>query len=114
MKRVGFRYVTNIAWVKDKVGLGQYIRGQHELLLFSVRGHLPYKQDGEKRNFIRSVIEAPRREHSQKPDEQYAIIEATSYPPYIEAFARNHREGWEVVGLEAPDPVIISQKSILF
>ena len=33
-KALGFRYVTNLCWVKDRAGLGQYWRGQHELLLF--------------------------------------------------------------------------------
>lgn len=41
-----------------------------------------------------SVIEAPRREHSRKPDEAYALIEGM-YPelPKIELFARQPRPG---------------------
>ena len=35
---LGFRYVTNFVWVKDRIGLGQYFRGRHELCLFSTRG----------------------------------------------------------------------------
>ena len=38
MRSLGFRYVTNIVWVKDRIGLGQYARGKHELLLFGTRG----------------------------------------------------------------------------
>ena len=112
MDRLGFRYITNLAWVKDRAGLGQYFRGQHELLLFGVRGRLPYKQNGEKRNFIPTIINAPRREHSRKPDEQYQIIESTSYPPYIEAFARIKREGWEVIGNEAPGAIHLEGPNI--
>jgi len=37
---LGFRYVTNLVWVKDRFGLGQYFRGQHELCLFAVKGRL--------------------------------------------------------------------------
>ena len=121
MDRLGFRYVTNLAWVKSKddgetvqAGLGQYFRGAHELLLFGVRGRLPYKQDGEKRNFIPTVIIAPRREHSRKPEEQYGVIEATSYPPYIEAFARAHRDGWEVIGLKAPGAIELETRGVVF
>jgi len=106
MDSLGFRYVTNLVWIKDRFGLGQYFRGQHELLLFGVSGKLPYKR--EKRS-IPSVIKAPRREHSRKPDEQYPIIEATSYPPYIEAFARYGRQGWDMVGDQLP----LSVQSVL-
>ena len=36
----GFEYKTNAVWVKDKIGLGHFIRGQHELLkLTRFRGH---------------------------------------------------------------------------
>ena len=38
MKSLGFRYITNIAWVKNQIGLGQYFRGKHELCLFGTRG----------------------------------------------------------------------------
>jgi N6-adenosine-specific RNA methylase IME4 len=49
------------------------------------------------------VIQAPRREHSRKPDELYAIIER-AYPelPKIELFARHARPGWTAWGDEAP------------
>jgi len=101
MRKLGFRYVTNLAWVKDRFGLGQYFRGQHELLLFGVKGQPPYKERNGGGPVLTTVINAKRREHSQKPDEQYAMIEATSYAPYIEAFARQPRPGWDVIGNES-------------
>jgi N6-adenosine-specific RNA methylase IME4 len=50
-----------------------------------------------------SVIQGPRREHSRKPDEAYALIERM-YPdlPKIELFARARRPGWDVWGNQAP------------
>jgi len=50
-----------------------------------------------------SVITAPRREHSRKPDEAYDLIERM-YPelPKIELFARHARQGWDAWGSEAP------------
>ena len=50
-----------------------------------------------------SVIEAPRREHSRKPDEVYELIERM-YPraSKVELFARNERPGWSAWGLEVP------------
>jgi N6-adenosine-specific RNA methylase IME4 len=50
-----------------------------------------------------SVIHAPVREHSRKPDEVYEIIEKM-YPnrKYLELFARpeEKRKGWTYWGLE--------------
>lgn len=102
----GFRYVTNVAWHKyrngkTQIGLGQYVRGSHELLLFGVRGRLPYRTrpDG-KRVAVRSVIMAPRGEHSTKPVEAYELIEQVSHGPRIELFARAPRDGWACWGNE--------------
>ena len=85
----GFKYKTMITWAKDKIGLGQYFRGQTEHLIFAVRGVLPYRirEDG-KRAQGRTLIEAPRRKHSAKPPEARAMIELVSYPDYLELFAR--------------------------
>lgn len=102
MKAMGFRYVTNLAWVKDRFGLGQYFRGQHELLLFGVKGKVPYKRSvvDNKRSCIPTVHHAPRQEHSRKPDYFYEVAERTSYAPYLEVFARRQREGWDSMGNE--------------
>jgi hypothetical protein len=37
----GFAYKTNAVWVKDKIGLGHFIRGQHEILLIATKGDMP-------------------------------------------------------------------------
>jgi N6-adenosine-specific RNA methylase IME4 len=96
----GFEYVSNIAWLKDKIGLGHWVRNQHELLLIARRGDMPTPTPASRPS---SVISAPRREHSRKPDEAYEIIERM-YPdlPKIELFARNAREGWAAWGNEVP------------
>jgi len=95
MKELGFRYITNIVWVKDRFGLGQYFRGQHELCLFGVMGKLRTRF----RN-IPTVIFEKRREHSRKPDGMYELIEKASYPPRLEMFARRRRKGWICWGEE--------------
>jgi len=96
----GFEYKTNSAWVKDKIGLGYFVRNQHELLLVATRGDMPCPLPA---NRPPSVITAPRREHSRKPDEAYALIEGM-YPelPKIELFARSARHGWAVWGNQVP------------
>ena len=93
MKAWGFTYKTNLVWVKDKIGVGFYFRGQHELLLVGVKGkaHPPHET-----NRFSSVLNAPVREHSEKPEEVYRLIESM-YPDakYLELFARgNKREKW--------------------
>src|SRR6516162_6471162 len=94
----GFEYKTNIVWVKDKIGLGYFVRNEHELLLVATRGDMPSPSPA---NRPPSVISAPRREHSRKPDEAYEIIERM-YPtlPKIELFARQTRSGWAAWGNE--------------
>jgi N6-adenosine-specific RNA methylase IME4 len=96
----GFEYKTCITWFKDRFGLGQYFRGITEHCLFGVKGVLPYKVNDGKRQQGITAIQAPRREHSRKPDELYSMIEKVSYGPYMELFARQRREGWDAWGNE--------------
>ena len=92
----GFTYRTNMVWVKDKIGMGYYARQQHELLLVAVKGAPGALMPEDRQS---SVIEAPRTEHSRKPDEFYALIERL-YPlsKKVELFARAPREGWAAWG----------------
>ena len=96
----GFRYKTNIVWVKDRVGTGFYVRGMHELLLICTRGAMT-PIDTNHTPPITSVLKAPTQEHSRKPDQVHDLIERL-YPDcnYIELFARRPRPGWDVWGNE--------------
>lgn len=104
----GFRYVSNIVWAKrrkdggpDGRGVGFYFRNVTEVLLFGVRGSL--RTLAPARSQV-NMIESRKREHSRKPDEQYALIEDCSPGPYLEMFARHARPAWTVWGAEsAPD-----------
>jgi N6-adenosine-specific RNA methylase IME4/ParB-like chromosome segregation protein Spo0J len=95
----GFQYVTSMVWVKDRIGMGYYARQQHELLLIGKRGSLPVP-DPEDRPA--SVIQAPRGEHSAKPDAVYELIERM-YPlrERCELFQRRPRDGWAGWGNQA-------------
>ena len=97
MKAWGFNYRTGLVWVKNTIGMGYYVRQQHELLLIGVKGNgigVPLPE-----NRPSSVINANRGEHSKKPDVVYEIIEKM-YPNHtrIEMFARNRRVGWDSWG----------------
>ena len=99
MKAWGFTYRTQIVWEKYsngklQIGLGQNVRGTHELLLIGKRGEFAtprYKPP--------STIAARRTEHSAKPIKFYEILEFM-YPAAsrIELFARHTRPGWVSVG----------------
>jgi N6-adenosine-specific RNA methylase IME4 len=96
----GFEYVSQAVWVKNTITLGFYVRYQHELLLIGRRGDIPTPPEHERPS---SVLDARRREHSQKPDEARALIERM-YPdlPKIELFARGEaRPGWVIWGNQA-------------
>ena len=100
IETLGFKYVTNAVWAKPgKAGLGQYFRMQHEHLLLATRGK-GYNVRTDARN-IGSIVSAPRAKHSAKPPEAYEMIEARSNGPYLDMFARQAREGWDVWGNEA-------------
>jgi N6-adenosine-specific RNA methylase IME4 len=108
MEAWGFRYKTNLVWHKirkdggsDGRGVGFYFRNVTELLLFGIRGKNARTLDAGRRQV--NYLCSRKREHSRKPDEQYAIIEACSMGPYLELFARGERNGWASWGNQADD-----------
>lgn len=108
IEALGFEYITMITWMKDRIGLGQYYRGLTEHCLFARKGILPYKKkDGKRQQGVTGFIEA-KGKHSSKPQQMYEMIEKVSYPPYLEMFARDKREGWEVFGNQVEGKIIES------
>jgi N6-adenosine-specific RNA methylase IME4 len=95
VEALGFRYITLLTWAKDRIGLGQYFRGQTEQLIFGVKGRLPAQVKTES-----TFIEARRGRHSAKPEESYEKIERVSPGPRLEMFARTQRPGWDTWGNE--------------
>jgi N6-adenosine-specific RNA methylase IME4 len=103
MKAWGFQYKTNIVWEKvrkdggpDGRGVGFYFRNVTELILFGVRGKNARTFAAGRRQV--NFLATRKREHSRKPDEQFAIIEACSPSPRIELFARGPRANWTTWG----------------
>jgi N6-adenosine-specific RNA methylase IME4 len=78
-----------------RIGMGFWTRKQAEICLMFTRGKVKRIGKG-----VRQIIEAPRREHSRKPDEQYARIEALVGGPYLELFARQAWPNWSAWGNE--------------
>ena len=99
MEAWGFRYITMITWMKDRMGLGQYFRGVTEHCLFGVRGMVPYQLDEHgKRQQGKTGFIAPRQEHSVKPRQMREMIEKVSPGPRIELFSRQDIYGWDHLG----------------
>lgn len=108
MESWGFTYKSNLIWYKtrkdggpDRRGVGFYFRNVTEILLFGVRGKDVRTLDPGRSQ--ENVIATQKREHSRKPDEQYPLIEACSWGPRLEMFARGPRKGWTVWGNQAED-----------
>jgi N6-adenosine-specific RNA methylase IME4 len=109
----GFRYRSSLVWVKNGIGPGVWLRQRHELLLVATRGNIAPPEPADR---VDSVIEAPRRRHSEKPEAAYQRIERM-YPhlPKLEMFARGTpRPGWTAWGNQAePEPEPPLQSALL-
>jgi N6-adenosine-specific RNA methylase IME4/ribosomal protein S14 len=93
----GFEQKTMLTWAKDKMGCGDWLRGQTEHCLMAVRGkpivHLT-KQT--------TLLHAPVRGHSEKPVEFYDLVETLCPAPrYADLFSRyRHNKKWDCHGDE--------------
>jgi N6-adenosine-specific RNA methylase IME4 len=108
----GFEYKGMLIWVKPQMGMGNYWRVSHEILLLGVRGNLGFMDRGQKswievdkaeysgnleladRDGPKSWFKADRTEHSSKPERVREMLEKVSPPPYLELFARQTCPHW--------------------
>lgn len=100
MEAWGFTYKTMLTWAKDRMGTGDWLRGQTEHCLLGIRGKPVWVLTNET-----TLLKGPLREHSAKPDEFYALVERlhpASAGNRCDLFARTPREGWVSFGDELP------------
>jgi N6-adenosine-specific RNA methylase IME4 len=89
----GFEYKTHAVWDKEKIGMGYWFRGQHELLLVATKGK---KSPPEADVRVSSVFREKRdSKHSRKPVCVYEAIESM-FPNDVkfEMYSRKPRNGW--------------------
>ena len=98
--RGGFEPKTILTWAKDKMGTGDWLRGQTEHVVMAVRG----KPIVTLTNQTHAAARAPVRGHSQKPVEFYDLVESLCPAPrYADLFSRyRHNDKWDCHGDEAP------------
>lgn len=99
----GFTFTTAGHWVKYNeqsgklaFGTGYVLRCAGEPFLIGTMGSPRLAKD------VRSVIMAPRRQHSRKPEEAFANAERLVPNAFrLELFSRQPRDGWDTWGDQA-------------
>jgi N6-adenosine-specific RNA methylase IME4 len=100
MSSWGFAYRTCAVWDKQVDELGQFLSGQHELLLIGVKGKYAIPQTDVR---VSSVYSEKCDFNSKKPDYYYKMIEEMCpVDRYLELFAsKPYSERWTVWGNQA-------------
>jgi N6-adenosine-specific RNA methylase IME4/ParB-like chromosome segregation protein Spo0J len=95
----GFELKTILTWAKDRMGTGDWLRGQTEHCIMAVRGKPIVTLTNQT-----TLLHAPVRGHSVKPVEFYALVESLCPAPrYADIFSRyRHNDRWDCHGDEAP------------
>lgn len=101
MESWGFEYRSTFVWCKTQMGIGNYWRCSHEILLTAIRGDAKRFNDKS----LKSWAEFPRTKHSKKPLEIQNMVMKASHGPYLEMFARQTTDGWDSFGNEIEVPV---------
>jgi len=85
MKAWNFSYKTHAIWDKEKIGMGYWFRGQHELLLVGTKGHFSPPAASLR---IPSVIREARNSQQETRCGQGAHSQVLSKPQETRAFCK--------------------------
>jgi len=89
----GFEPKTILTWVKNTIGLGNWLRGQTEHCILAVKGKPIIDLTNQA-----TVLFAESKEHSKKPVEFYKLVDSLCYGSKLDFFGREKHEGWEIYG----------------
>lgn len=103
MESWGFKYKSQAVWDKQRIGMGFWFRGQHEILLVGTKGEFSPPPATSR---VSSVFKFARGKHSKKPDEIRDLI-GSWYPECdkLEMFCRFPADGWDVFGNEVDNSI---------
>jgi N6-adenosine-specific RNA methylase IME4/ParB-like chromosome segregation protein Spo0J len=101
----GFHVKTILTWAKNRMGVGDWLRGQTEHCLMAVRGRPVVTLKNQT-----TLLQGSVREHSRKPAEFYQLVESLCPGTKCELFAREPRAGWTVFGAERNMYTVKSQR----
>jgi N6-adenosine-specific RNA methylase IME4 len=115
----GFEYKTGMCWGKWDLnrsslalfddhdfnspgnggygGVGYWFLGNHELVLLGKKPDVPSIRTKRSSLFL-----YPKTKHSEKPNHLHELCEECFPGPYVELFGRRKRDGWTILGNEAP------------
>jgi N6-adenosine-specific RNA methylase IME4 len=107
IKRWGMSPKTILTWVKTTkaggvhIGVGHWLRNATEHCIIATRGEARSFRHLRTLTNQSTVLMAPRREHSRKPEVFYTLVEQLCpVENRLELFARQRRPGWESWGNE--------------
>jgi len=92
----GYQDKAILTWVKDRIGIGSWLRSQTEFCIMAVKGSPKVILTNQS-----TVLNAPNREHSRKPDEFYKMVDSLCIGRKLDYFSREKREGWAQYGNES-------------
>ena len=99
MEAWGLDRKSTLIWAKDKMGLGAWLRNKHEYCFLAIKGKPTFLGGKET-----TILEAPRTNHSAKPEAFYELVKRLSpYPIGLDYFARKKRDGWDSYGDEVEE-----------
>jgi len=95
----GFQHRTILTWAKNRMGTGDWLRGQTEHCVLAIRGRPVVELTTQT-----TLLHGPLRANSQKPVEFYDLVESLCPAPrYADLFSRyRHNKRWDCHGDEAP------------
>lgn len=105
----GFEAKTICTWekmtndgTKPRIGVGHYLRNCTEHFIVATKGKPGSASHRGTLGNHSTILHAPRREHSRKPDEFFNLVdELHPGDSKIELFARESRPDWTAWGLES-------------
>ena len=90
----GFEEKAIATWIKDRMGLGTWLRSQSEFVIMAARGSPEVALTNQT-----TIFSGALREHSRKPDEFYSLVEGLCRGPRrYDWFGREGRKGWLIGG----------------